>query len=235
MLLTSPQEPGIGWESQLRSPLALACIALVVVLTACETRSPFRIRPDPVVTAHRLGSAKNALHRVAVVPLFPARGSSSALGRSAVDSESADLVGSFVAQALTAAGIDVIPPNDVENAFIGTGTPVPRLDGKASAQVMGEMFGATGVIVGTITRYRDRDGSDRAVPRAASVAFEVSLHQVPTGRRLWTGRFDETQVSISEGILRTRRYPGGGMRWLSAAELARWGATEIVAALTSTR
>ena len=85
-----------------------------------------------------------------------------------------------------------------------------------------------------LSRYRERNASDSAIPRPSSVAFEVSLHHVPTGRRLWTGRFDETQVSISEGILRARRYPGAGTRWLSAAELARWGATEIVAALTST-
>jgi hypothetical protein len=69
--------------------------------------------------------------------------------------------------------------------------------------------------------------------RPASVAFEVSLHQTPTGRRLWTGRFDETQKSITEAILRARQYPGGGTRWLTTEEFARWGAEEVAKSMRS--
>jgi hypothetical protein len=56
------------------------------------------------------------------------------------------------------------------------------------------------------------------------VAFEVTLYAAPSGKKLWTARFDETQQSLNERPLDASRYPGGGTRWLTAAELARWGA-----------
>jgi hypothetical protein len=93
-------------------------------------------------------------------------------------------------------------------------------------------FGATSVVIGSVTRWRDREGSAAGAARPASVAFEISLHEAPSGRRLWTGRFDETQKSITESILRARQYPGGGMRWLSTEEFARWGARETAKSLT---
>ena len=37
--------------------------------------------------------------------------------------------------------------------------------------------------------------------------------------------------AISANPLLARKYPGGGTRWLSAAELTRWGADEIVRTL----
>ena len=62
---------------------------------------------------------------------------------------------------------------------------------------------------------------------------EVTVYEAPTARRLWTGRFDETQQAITEAILRARQYPGGGTRWLSAPEFARWGADEVAKSITA--
>ena len=45
--------------------------------------------------------------------------------------------------------------------------------------------------------------------------------------------FDETQVDLSADPARARRYPGGGLRWLSAAELAQWGAKAAAKALVA--
>ncbi len=142
--------------------------------------------------------------------------------------EIAALVGNFIAEAIASQGIAAIAPNDVEMAFTGEGHPVPRLDARTAAQLASRTFGATAIVLGKVSRYRERVGSGAGATRPASVAFEISLHQVPTGRRLWTGRFDETQHSLSENIFRARNYPGGGTRWLSAAEFARWGADEVI-------
>ncbi len=59
----------------------------------------------------------------------------------------------------------------------------------------------------------------------------VALYAAPSGEKLWTARFDETQESLMANPLKARRYPGGGTRWLSAAEFARWGADEMARAL----
>ena len=87
------------------------------------------------------------------------------------------------------------------------------------------------VLVGEVWRYRERSGEALGSSRPASVAFEVTLFAAPDGRKIWQGRFDETQQSITANPLRARRYPGGGTRWLTAAELARWGAKQVAESL----
>jgi hypothetical protein len=213
-------------------PIVLLAAAALLLVTSCETRSPLRIRPGPVITAHRFSLTKATLAKIAVIPFYPvgqptnaASAGTSSLRR-AVSADTAVLIGSYFSEAMTAQGFVVIPPSDVETAFLAAGHPVPRLDARASAELAASVFGATSVALGKVTRFREREGGAAGAARPASVAFEISLHDVPTARRLWTGRFDETQLSITEGIFRARQYPGGGTRWLTASEFARWGANE---------
>lgn len=218
------------------SGLVLLALLLMLLPTACETRSPLRIRPGPVVPSQDRGLTAEALRKVAVVPFYPLASSvkpgSSNEGTSWAD---AALVSGFLSDALAAQGVPVVPPNDVELAFTAQGQPVPRLDPETTAARCAHDFGATAVVLGRLLRYREREGSAAGSTRPASVAFEVTVYEAPTARRLWTGRFDETQQAITEAILRARQYPGGGTRWLSAPEFARWGADEVAKAITTPR
>jgi hypothetical protein len=215
-----------------RAAIGLAMLAFCA--TACETRSPMRIRPGPVVPSEDRGLTPEALRKVAVVPFYPLAASTAA-GSSGAGTSWADaaLVANFLSEALAAQGVPVVAPNDVELSFTAQGTPVPRLDPETTAVRCSRDFGATAVVLGRLLRYREREGSAAGSTRPASVAFEVNVYEAPTARRLWTGRFDETQQAITEAILRARQYPGGGTRWLSAAEFARWGAGEVAKSLTT--
>jgi hypothetical protein len=121
----------------------------------------------------------------------------------------------------------------VELAFTGEGHPVPRLDPRAAVQLSQKSFDASAVVLGKVLRYREREGGSAGATQPAGAGFEASLYEVPTGRRLWTGRFNEVQQSPTANIFRARQYPGGGTRWLSATEFARWGAGELVKAMTA--
>jgi hypothetical protein len=211
-------------------------LALLSILgAACEARTPMRIRPGPVVTASRIARSDESMQKVAVMPFYPEAPSARSMGggTGGVSWDSAALVASYFYEALVAQGVTAIAPSDLEVAFTGLGLLVPRLDPKTAAERAAKDFGATAVVLGRVTRWRERDGSAAGATRPASVAFEVSLHQTPTGRRLWTGRFDETQKSITEAILRARQYPGGGIRWLTTEEFARWGAEEVAKSMRS--
>jgi len=59
----------------------------------------------------------------------------------------------------------------------------------------------------------------------------LTLYSAPDALRVWSARFDETQQSLSANVARARKYPGRGTRWLTAAELARWGIENAIAAV----
>jgi len=213
-----------------------ALALLVVLAAACSARTPMRIRPGPVVAASREARSGESMQKVAVMPFYPEVATGRSIGGTKkVSWDSAALVASYFADALAAQGVTVIPPSDIEAAFTVQGLPVPHLSPKIAAERANHDFGATAVVLGTVTRWREREGSAAGVTRPASVAFEISLHGAPIGRRLWTGRFDETQKSITEAILRARQYPGAGTRWLSTEEFARWGAEEVAESMTGAR
>ena len=134
----------------------------------------------------------------------------------------------YVSEALAARGVRVIPAEDFGLALQGAGIdPSVGEERRPMTNLAAFEFGADGVLTGVVTRFRDRTGQSLAAANPASVGFRVMLLDAPAGRRLWSGTFEETQQPINENLLNVRRYPGGGTRWLTAEELARWGADEM--------
>ena len=148
------------------------------------------IRPPPVVEVSDVPPAPSALGKVAVAPF--------AAGPAlAQDSTAAGLVERFVTEAIAGAGIEVIPASEIRIAFGAQGLEPPLEDLRALTAAADRDFKATSLLRGRVTRFRERDRGDAQNPLPASVAFELTLHAVPGGRRVWTARFEETQVETS--------------------------------------
>jgi hypothetical protein len=81
------------------------------------------------------------------------------------------------------------------------------------------------VLITSVERYRERDGSEYAVMEPASVAFSLKLLAVESGQIIWSADFDQTQQPLFENILKSRS-TGSGFRWLTAEELASAGLTK---------
>jgi hypothetical protein len=161
-----------------------------------------------------------ALRRVAVTP-FRAQPRA---GAAPLPGGAPDLIASYVAEGLSARGIDVVPPSDVAQALAA---PEQGLDIRSALAVANGQFGADALVTGTLYRFRDRDGEALGTLSPASVGFDVRIHRATDGKLLWSGVFDHTQVALSENALTAAQYPGGGTRWLTAEELGRWGALEV--------
>jgi hypothetical protein len=190
-----------------RATLGLAAAALA----ACSQTNP------PVVRQQTFSAPAEATQVVAVVPF--AYRPELAYG---------DTAGGLTP--LAAQDIKVVPPSDVEVVFVNQGRAVPRRDPRAAAEVVGREFGATSVVLGEVIRWRERVGEAYGADQPASVGFEFALRDL-TGRTLHHTRFDHTQRTLTADPLTARKYPGGGTRFLTAAELARWGANAAAESL----
>jgi hypothetical protein len=183
--------------------------------------------PGPIVVHHTYDLRPGVLAKVAVVSLYPHVSAPHAQGEPSA-AEAADLVSRFLSEALAARGVAVVPPSDVVVAFEGAGLVMPRQDPAAVASLVADRFGATAVLLGRLHRYREREGGAAGAASPASVAFDVDLHAAPDAAHMFSARFDQTQPAFSADPLTARQYPGGGTRWLTAAELARFGAERVV-------
>ena len=90
-------------------------------------------------------------------------------------------------------------------------------------QEVGETFEADAVLAGYIYRWREREGTDYAVDRPASVAFDLQLVRPTDGAILWKVKFDKTQRSLSENILDLATFLEGRGRWMTVEKLAVLG------------
>jgi hypothetical protein len=189
-------------------------------------------RQAPIIESRTFANASGLFETVAIVPFYPSERLQRSLAPGGVSAaQAAELVSRFVAEAFVGRGVRVIPASDVVIAFEGSGMIVPRGDPLAVAALVSRKFGASSVVLGTVSRYRERVGEARGARSPASVAFEFTLYSAPEGVRIWSARFNETQQFFSDNPARMRQYPGRGSRFLTAAELARWGAERAVEAV----
>jgi hypothetical protein len=202
--------------------------ALLVVLScalACQ-----QIANPPVQDQQTFSASADSMRKVAIVP-FTARVGVVREGAGVTDEEVANLVATFAAEALRAEGVSVVPPSDVAAAFLNEGRAVPRRDVRRATEVVAADFGATSVLMGEVIRWRERKGEALGAEHPASVAYLMKLHEIPSGRILWSSRFDHTQRTITADPLLARKYPGGGTRFLTAAELTRWAMSDAAGSL----
>lgn len=95
-------------------------------------------------------------------------------------------------------------------------------------QMVGEQFGSDAVLAGYIYRWQERQGSDYAVNRAASVAFDLHLVSPTDGTILWRGKFDKTQRSLTENLLDLKTFVQGKGQWMTADKLALIGLNKLL-------
>ncbi len=180
--------------------------------------------PAPAVEHHSMRNLKGSLSKVAVLAFQPTASFVRSQTGSAESAESiADLVARMMTEELMKRGIEVIGPTDLQIAFAAQGQTSSRIDRRAAARIAAQDFGATAILFGEVSRWRERGGERYGSSSPASVAFDMGLYSAPGLERLWTSKFDETQRPLTEHVLNAQRYPGGGSRWLTAAEFAQWG------------
>ena len=93
------------------------------------------------------------------------------------------------------------------------------------AREAGQQLHYDAVLITSVERYQERDGSDYAIITPASVTFSLRLLAVESGQVIWSSDFDQEQQAFLENILKSRS-TGSGFRWLTVEELTSVGLTK---------
>jgi len=96
---------------------------------------------------------------------------------------------------------------------------------------LGRALNVDYVFVGFLYRFDERVGSSLGVEKPASVGYDLHLFRVKDGKMVWSVRFDETQQSLTDDLLKIGAFLRRKAVWLKAEELASVGMDEILAKL----
>ncbi len=173
--------------------------------------------------------ARETAYRVAIAPVTLAI---DVERRSATDptryADAATHVGHYLAEALLERGFEVVPAHDSMDVLADLPrTPDFHRDASRLTRAAVERLDVDALLLVEVTRWEQRNALQRR-PTPTAVGFRATLHKGSNGFLLWSGAFSERQVSFFESPWRSLQYPGMSTRWLSATELARWGARSLV-------
>ena len=123
---------------------------------------------------------------------------------------------------------ELIPLAQARAAAEGVDREAFRQDPRGTAQQFGEELGLYAVVIGGVYRFEQREGSALGVQRPASSAFDAHLVRVSDKKVLWSGRFDETQHSLSENLLKVGSFIKGGAQWVTVERWTEIGASSVL-------
>ncbi len=119
----------------------------------------------------------------------------------------------FVPDLVTAQALHGVPPDE---------------DLAKRARALGKAVGADSVLYGTVSRYREREGTELGAREPASVSFRLSLFSLASGKTVWSESFDKTQQPLSSDLFNWWMFWRAGPHWFSAPELTRLGVERLL-------
>jgi hypothetical protein len=144
-------------------------------------------------------------------------------------SSSQRMLAQLLQQKMDALGtFKTLPLEKVEDIFSKTDKAQFELRPLRSAIQLGKELDVDFVFVGYLFRFEERIGSRIGADKPASVGFDVHLLRVKDGKRVWDGKFDETQQALSENLLKIGSFVRRGAAWLKAEELSSVGMDEML-------
>jgi hypothetical protein len=174
------------------------------------------------------GTSERPIRKLAVIPFEP----QIPLAEAWAADEAATYVTSRVLEALSdQEQFVVIPPGEVLHALGARGqSSLPSEPGEIG-RALAATFGVDALVLGQVRRFNKRTGGAKGASRPASVRVDAELRG-GDGSLLWRGVYDETQRSVSEDVGTFSLAMSRGFRWVTAEELAGYGARELVEAMS---
>jgi len=198
-------------------------VAGLMVLTACTPAYLHSlVAPHASLPAHA---------RVAVLPVVAAvnpNGSEPTQGSQVAPGAEAIVTRKLYEILAQQTAFDVLGQPMVEQALAAASAPPLT---PAAWQALAATLNADAILRGTVTLFREREGSHLSISRSAAIGLELWLVSGRDGRLLWSGRYHETQRSVSEEVRTLPLAWSRGFRWLTAEELTDDAVTALIKTL----
>jgi len=122
----------------------------------------------------------------------------------------------------------ILPLEKAEDIFLKADKGQFELRPLRSAIRLAKELNVDFIFIGYLFRFEERIGSHIGAERPASVGFDVHLLRVKDGKRVWDGKFDETQQALSENLFKIGSFVRRKASWLTAEELSSVGMDEML-------
>jgi len=210
----------------------LAVLASIFLLTACQSIGMHPERPSSFSSVHKIMALpfKNmsAVYGENVNARCPVCGNVFMTSEVSGDAHNI-LTDRLLSNLVKSKNIEVVPPVKAQVALMDK---LRNTGGSLSERKLitetGRTLGVDAVIFGYIYRFKERVGSRYSVEAPTSVAFDIHLIDVKTGRILWLGHFDETQRALSENVFKIKTFFQRKGRWITAQEMAISGLDSLL-------
>ncbi|MEX0999793.1 MAG: hypothetical protein WD000_07530 [Thermodesulfobacteriota bacterium] len=123
--------------------------------------------------------------------------------------------------------VEIIPIQKSDTEYSKLRSGKPKIYYRDIAIDVGRVLGADTVMVGTISQYSDRGGSQWATDSPSTVSFSVDLLSTKDGSVLWGTSFTETQKPLFDNLFEIKKFVKRKGKWITADEMAKEGARKI--------
>lgn len=105
---------------------------------------------------------------------------------------------------------------------------VPEISGGVSGTVaaLGQKLNCDGVLLTTVRRYKQREGTEYSADSPAAIDFFMVLRDSGSGNILWSADFREEQESFFSNIFSFSKMKSRGFKWITVEELMEYGIKE---------
>lgn len=123
--------------------------------------------------------------------------------------------------------VEIIPIQKSDTEYSRLRSGKPKIYYRDIAIDVGRVLGADTVMVGTISQYSDKGGSEWATDSPSTVSFSVDLLSTKDGSVLWGTSFTETQKPLFDNLFEIKKFVKRKGKWITADEMAKEGARKI--------
>ncbi|MFI5324412.1 MAG: hypothetical protein ACHQ6U_13005 [Thermodesulfobacteriota bacterium] len=120
--------------------------------------------------------------------------------------------------------INITPLQQSEKEFAKIKAETPNSYYREQAVAAGKSLGVDAVMIGVISEYNERQGSEIGVESPAGITFSVEVLDTKNARLLWQYYYTETQKPLLQNVFEINKFFKRGGRWVTADELAKEGA-----------